>query len=241
MNNEKIKNVKKKTAHIIPHSHWDREWRYPLWQNRSLLVDFMDELLETLEKDPEYTQFIMDGQSVIFEDYLQIRPEKREQLEKYIADGRITAGPWFTLPDLYPLDGECLVRNLLKGYRVSDKLGKTMKTAYTSFGWGQTAQFPQIYKGFGMDFCITAKRVSPDRAPNSEFWWESPDGSRILTTRLGAGGRSYLFEFGIHAIRRGRPNDEHMFYQWNEGGLIYHKANAEEANVDHFLYGDNMK
>ena len=84
MNNKKSENIKKKTAHIIPHSHWDREWRYPLWQNRSLLMDFMDELLETLEKDPEYTQFIMDGQSVIFEDYLQIRPEKREQLEKYI-------------------------------------------------------------------------------------------------------------------------------------------------------------
>lgn len=229
-----------KKAHVVPHSHWDREWRYPIWQNRSLLVDFIDELLDTLEKDPGYKQFNMDGQSVVFEDYLQVRPEKRAQLEKFIKEGRITAGPWYTLPDLYPLDGECLVRNLLKGYRVSGKLGKTMKIAYTSFGWGQTAQFPQIYKGFGMDFCITAKKVSEERAPKSEFWWESPDGSRILTTRLGQGGRSYLFEFGINAIRRGRPNDENMHYRWNEGGLIYHKADAGEENVDHFVFGDNL-
>lgn len=232
--------AKQKKAHIVPHSHWDREWRYPIWQNRSLLVDFIDELLDTLEKDPDYKQFNMDGQSVVFEDYLQVRPEKREQLEGFIREGRITAGPWYTLPDLYPLDGECLIRNLLKGYRVSEKLGKTMKIAYTSFGWGQTAQFPQIYKSFGMDFCITAKRVSNERAPKSEFWWEAPDGSRILTTRLGKGGRSYLFEYGINAIRRGRPNDEHMHYKWNEGGLIYHKANAGEENVDHFVFGDNL-
>lgn len=229
-----------KKAHIVPHTHWDREWRYPIWQNRSLLVDFMDELLDTLEKNPDYKQFNMDGQSVVFEDYLQIRPEKREQLEKYISEGRITAGPWYTLPDLYPLDGECLVRNLLKGYRVSEKLGKTMKIAYTSFGWGQTAQFPQIYKGFGMDFCITAKKVSEERAPKSEFWWEAPDGSRILTTRLGQGGRSYLFEFGINHIRRGRPNDENMHYKWNEGGLIYHKANAGDEGVDHFVFAENL-
>ena len=231
----------KKKAHIIPHTHWDREWRYPIWQNRSLLVDFIDELLDTLEKNPEYKQFNMDGQSVVFEDYLKVRPKKREQLEKFIKAGRITAGPWYTLPDLYPLDGECLIRNLLKGYRVSEKLGKTMKIAYTSFGWGQTAQFPQIYKGFGMDFCITAKRVSEERAPKSEFWWEAPDGSRILTTRLGDSGRAYLFVYAISAIRRGRPNDEHMHYKWNEGGLIYHKANAGEENIDYFIFGDNLK
>lgn len=54
----------------------------------------------------------MDGQSVVLEDYLEVRPEKREIIEKYVKEGRITAGPWYTLPDLYPLDGECLVRNL---------------------------------------------------------------------------------------------------------------------------------
>lgn len=225
----------KRTGHIVPHTHWDREWRYPIWHNRSLLVDFIDELLETLEQDPEYKQFVMDGQSVVFEDYLQIRPEKKEQLKKHIKSGRITAGPWYTLPDLYPIDGECLIRNLLKGHRVSEQLGGTMNIAYTSFGWGQTAQLPQIYNSFGMDFCITAKRVSPERAPKSEFWWEAPDGSRILTTRLGKGGRSYLLQYGIAPIRRERHDEQ--YYRWNEGGLIYHKANTEEATSDYFIFG----
>ena len=230
----------KKTAHIIPHSHWDREWRYPIWENRSLLVDFMDELLDTLEKKPAYKQFIMDGQSVILEDYLEIRPEKKELIEKYVKEGRITAGPWYTLPDLYPLDGECLIRNLLKGFRTSEKLGKTMKIAYTSFGWGQTAQFPQIYLGFGIDFCITAKRVTPDRAPDSEFWWEAPDGSRILTTRLGEGARAQFFVTTVVPARYGMPNEKDWKIEWKNTGLIYHKADASEAQTDYIKFSDEQ-
>ena len=149
----------KNKVHLVTHTHWDREWRYPIWKTRSLLVDFMDNLLDILEKRPSYSQFILDGQSVVIEDYLEVRPERRAEVEKYIKEGRITCGPWYTLPDLYPLDGECLIRNLLKGFRVSSEFGKVMKIAYTSFGWGQTAQFPQIYAGFGIDFCITAKHI----------------------------------------------------------------------------------
>ncbi len=222
-----------KNAHIIPHSHWDREWRYPLWENRSFLVDFMDELLETLNENPDYRQFLMDGQSVILEDYLLMRPEKRDLVEKYVKEGRITAGPWYTLPDLYPIDGECLIRNLMKGYRVSAKLGKTMKVAYTSFGWGQISQFPQIYLGFGIDFCFTAKRVTSKRAPKCEFWWASPDGSKILTTRLGEGGRHKMFESVLVQMRCGRTTDDNWHMKWEEAGLIYHKANPDEITEYH--------
>lgn len=228
----------KKTAHVIPHSHWDREWRYPIWENRSLLVDFMDELLETLEKKPSYRQFIMDGQSVVLEDYLEVRPEKRELVEKYVKEGRITAGPWYTLPDIYPLDGECLVRNLLKGFRTSEGFGKTMKIAYTSFGWGQTAQFPQIYAGFGIDFAIVAKRVTEKRAPKSEFWWEAPDGTKILASRLGEGARAQFFVTTVVPARYGMANDENWKIEWKNAGLIYHKADAEEAQTDYMKFSD---
>ena len=104
----------KKTNYIIPHTHWDREWRYPIWKNRMLLIQFMDELLETLDKHEDYNCFLLDGQAAPIDDYLDVKPENKEKVEKYIKDGRIAVGPWYTLPDLYPLDGECLVRNLLK-------------------------------------------------------------------------------------------------------------------------------
>ena len=60
-----------KKAHVVTHTHWDREWRYPVWENRQYLVDMMDELLEILDTQPEYSCFLMDGQTVMVEDYLE--------------------------------------------------------------------------------------------------------------------------------------------------------------------------
>lgn len=194
-------------AYIIPHTHWDREWRYPIWKNRMLLIEFMDELLDILEKDEDYHCFLMDGQAVPIEDYLEVKPENKEKIETAVKSGRIAVGPWYTLPDLYPVDGECLVRNLVIGMETAKKYGEPLKVGYNSFGWGQIAQFPQIYAGFGIDFIICAKKVCNERAPESEFMWESPDGTRILTSRLGEHARAnfyfntYLYaKYGINCL-----------------------------------------
>jgi mannosylglycerate hydrolase len=228
--------AKSKTAYIVPHTHWDREWRYPIWKNRVLLVDFMEELLETLDSDPEYRSFLMDGQVAPIEDYLEVAPHDRERVAKHIRDGRIAVGPWYTLPDLYPLDGECLVRNLLTGTRIAAKYGEPMMVGYNSFGWGQTAQFPQIYAGFGVDFIICAKKVSNERAPQSEFMWEAPDGTRVLTSRLGQHARgafyylAYLFaKYGVNCI------SSEFKYDPERSGAAMHDARLERADSDFFM------
>ncbi|TFH15286.1 MAG: alpha-mannosidase [Lentisphaerales bacterium] len=222
-------------GHVIPHTHWDREWRYPLWQTRMMLVEFLDELLEILERDPEYKTFLLDGQVVILEDYLEFKPENTKKVKEYISAGRITAGPWYTLPDLYPVDGESLVRNLLKGVRLSDSLGGHLNIGYTSFGWGQTAQFPQIFKGFGIDFITTAKHLSNRRCPESEFIWESPDGTALLTTKLGYGGRHSLFINAYVPIMHGAVNNSPDYkFNWKESGLIYHEADDANSWKDYF-------
>ena len=182
-----------KKAHIVTHTHWDREWRYPIWENRQYLVDMMDELLEILDTQPEYSCFLMDGQTVMVTDYLEMRPEMTDKVKSYIKEGRIDIGPWYTLPDLYPVCGESLVRNLLAGDRSAKRLGRRLDVAHESFGWGQTAQLPQIYKGFGLDFVVVAKNVSKDRCPDCEFIWEAPDGSRVYATRLGDHARANFF------------------------------------------------
>jgi mannosylglycerate hydrolase len=96
----------KDIGYIVPHTHWDREWRYPIWQSRMLLVEFMEELLGILDSDPKYRSFVLDGQSVIIEDYLEVRPGNKDKVAKYIKEGRISIGPWYTLPDLYPIEGK---------------------------------------------------------------------------------------------------------------------------------------
>lgn len=231
-----MNNNKKNIGYVIPHTHWDREWRYPIWKNRMLLAEFMEELLEILDNDPEYHCFLLDGQVAPIEDYLEVMPGNRERVAGYIKDGRIAVGPWYTLPDLYPLDGECLVRNLLKGMRVSEKYGKPMMVGYNSFGWGQTAQFPQIYKGFGMDFIICAKKVSEDRAPESEFLWEAPDGTGVMTSRLGKHARGNFY-FNAYLYARYGINCLSSEYKYSPGlsGTAIHNAGADSCDEDFFM------
>lgn len=228
--------MSKKRNYVIPHTHWDREWRYPIWKNRMLLIEFMDELLKTLDTDSEYHCFLLDGQVAPISDYLEVKPQNRQRVEKHIRDGRIAVGPWYTLPDLYPLDGECLVRNLLTGIRTSEKYGSCMKVGYNSFGWGQTAQFPQLYKGFGIDFIICAKKVSKERAPESEFMWESPDGTRILTSRLGDNARAnfyfytYLYgKYGVNCL------SSEFSYRPELSGMAVHNADMDHGDEDFFM------
>jgi len=225
-------------GYIIPHTHWDREWRYPIWKNRMLLVEFMQELLGTLDTDPDYRCFVMDGQVAPIEDYLEVVPQDREKVVRYLREGRIAVGPWYTLPDLYPLDGECLVRNLLKGIRICRQYGGHLQVGYNSFGWGQTAQFPQIYHGFGLDFIVCAKRVSEERAPESEFLWEAPDGTRVLTSRLGKYGRNafyylaYLYsKFGVNCL------SSDFKYHPENSGMAMHNAAAAHCDEDFFMIG----
>ena len=225
-----------KKAYLIPHTHWDREWRYPIWKNRMLLVEFMEELLGILDNDPDYRCFLLDGQVAPIEDYLEVAPHDRERVSRHIKDGRIAIGPWYSLPDLYPLDGESLVRNLLFGTRVAQGYGDWQKVGYNSFGWGQTAQLPQIYKGFGIDFIICAKKVSEERAPESEFLWQAPDGTTVLTSRLGKHARgnfyylSYLYaKYGVNCL------SSDFAYRPALSGTAIHGAGPERQDEDFFI------
>ena len=225
---------KKRIAHIVSHTHWDREWRYPLWETRLMLVDFMDELIEVLESGA-YPGFLLDGQVSPVLDYLEVRPEMAPRIKALVAAGKLQIGPWFTLPDEYPIDGECMVRNLLWGHRRAEALGGVFRAGYTSFGWGQTAQLPQIYAGFGFDIAMIGKRVSSERAPNAEFLWRGPDGSELLATRFGDLGRQNLY-FKVHLSALFGVDHEgpEWTYDWAKGGVAYHRADPEQMEQDHF-------
>lgn len=231
----KQKKTSKPTAIIVPHTHWDREWRYPIWKNRALLVEFMQQLLQILDTDKDYACFVMDGQSVVIEDYLLICPGDEARIRKHVQAGRLKIGPWYTLPDLFPLDGECLIRNLLKGIRYCARFGGHLGVGYNSFGWGQTAQFPQIYAGFGFRFAIAAKRLSSERAPRCEYWWEAPDGTRLLASRLGRDARANGFFQAYVPVRFGMEYlSEEFRFRWGQTGQVLHRSDPEGAVDDYF-------
>lgn len=172
------------TVHVVSHTHWDREWYQTYQAFRTRLVYMMDELLEKMEQDPDYRYFTLDGQTIILEDYLDIRPENAERLRTLIREGRILIGPWYVMPDEFLVSGESLVRNLSLGIRQSRSWGvEAMKSGYVTDIFGHNSQFPQILQGFGIEHAVLFRGFEGG-ADAAEFWWEGADGSRVLGLKL---------------------------------------------------------
>ena len=208
----------KHQIHLISLTHWDREWRFPFEETRMLLVEMMDGLLDLLDRNKDYKHYHLDGQSVLLEDYLLARPENRARLVKYIKNGRILIGPWYTLPDTSVVDGESLIRNFLIGQKVCAQFGPRMTVGYTPAGYGQPSQMPQIFANFGIGSAMFYRGISRKVCPSAEYWWEAPDGTRVLGFRLGDLARANFFYFVFRPVVHNRDNNQ-MTHHWEDGGL----------------------
>ena len=178
---------------VVPHTHWDREWYQPFQEFRARLVPVVDALLDTLDADPTFRHFHLDGQTIVLEDYLEIRPEARPRLERLIRAGRIAVGPWYVLPDLLLPSGESLIRNLAIGTEIARRFGASPSIGYLPDQFGHTAQLPQLLRGFGLEAALVWRGVGADVA-QSEFAWEALDGTAIFTVYLAHG---YMNGFGL--------------------------------------------
>lgn len=170
-----------KVCIVVSHTHWDREWYEPFQRFRLRLVRMMDGLLDILDLDPNYRFFMLDGQTVVLEDYLEIRPEQEANLRRYVQEKRILIGPWYVLPDEFLVSGEAIIRNLLLGDYIAQDYGHKMAVGYIPDPFGHISQMPQILRGFGMD-CAAVQRGLDDQP--TELIWEAPDGSRVFLCYL---------------------------------------------------------
>ena len=138
-------------VHIVPHTHWDREWYKPYPLFRMQLVELLDDLLPRLEGDPSFRHFLLDGQMAVVDDYLEIRPGAETTLRDLATSGRVAMGPWYALPDEFLVSGETLVRNLQLGLRKAAAFGGAMDVGYLPDMFGHVAQMPQILRAAGLD------------------------------------------------------------------------------------------
>jgi alpha-mannosidase len=168
-------------AFIVSHTHWDREWYQPFQEFRIRLVSLVDKLLNILPSNPSYRHFMLDGQAIVVEDYLQIRPEREPDIREQVQKGRLLIGPWYVLPDEFLVSPEALIRNLMLGQRVSRRFGEPMSVGYIPDSFGHISQLPQILAGFGIRDAATWRGV-PDLP--TEFLWQSPDGTAVLTNYI---------------------------------------------------------
>ena len=181
-------------AHIVSHTHWDREWYHPVERFRQRLVALIDELIEDPPGPGE--SFLLDGQAIVLEDYLAIRPERAPALASLLDDGSLEAGPWYVLADELIPSGEAIVRNLLTGRRLLARLDASAPPVlYCPDSFGHPAALPTIAEGFGLPVIILWRGYGSARWPTGDtFRWRAPSGDEALVYHLPRDG----YEFGSH-------------------------------------------
>ena len=170
--------------HLIPHTHWDREWYGPRAHFLARLVPMMDSALDTLKAQPGVA-FLLDGQTVALRDYLASVPGARPAVEQLAQDRQLETGPWYILADELIPSGESLIRNLLFGRHDSRLVGGGLDTLYSPDAFGHPAVLPMLAREFGLAGVALWRGYAGAR---DLFCWQAPDGSRVPVYHLPAGG-----------------------------------------------------
>ena len=187
---------------LVPLTHWDREWYEPFEGFLARLIEMMDHLIELADAEPPLVHFHLDGQSAMIDDYLAARPERKQDVERLARQGRISVGPWFTQMDEFLTSGESMIRNLEWGTARARDLGtEPVPAGYLPDQFGHIGQMPQILANAGFDKAVVWRGV-PAAIDKTAFWWEAPDGSRVLA--------------------------EYLVFGYGFGGWLYQAENAEE-------------
>ncbi|HEX5587552.1 MAG TPA: alpha-mannosidase, partial [Acidimicrobiia bacterium] len=234
---------------IVPHTHWDREWYAPFQTYRVQLVHLVDALLDLMEADPSYTRFLLDGQTAVVDDYLEVRPEAAARVERLVSCGRVQVGPWMVLMDEFMVSGETIVRDLQLGIAQTRALGGDAAVGYLPDMFGHVAQMPQLLRLAGIDHAVVWRGV-PAAIDRTAFWWESPDGSRVRAEYLYgsysngrdlphdpellvARARGYVAELGEAALPGGglllMNGSDHLLPQTHLGTLVAAANDAQDT------------
>ncbi len=175
--------VKRTTAHLTGNSHIDAAWLWPWTETVDTVKRTFSTALQLMNEYPDYTftQSAAQYNAWIADKY----PQMNDEIKQRIKEGRweIVGGMWVE-PDLNMPDGESTVRSLLVGKRwYKQAYGVDVRIGWNPDSFGYTWQLPQIYKKSGVDYFVTQKMTWNDtnQLPFKLFWWESPDGSKVLT------------------------------------------------------------
>lgn len=214
----------RKTVFVVPHTHWDREWYEPFQVFRTRLVRVLDHALDVLQREPRFRRFVLDGQAVILEDYLAVRPEREADIRQLVQAGRLLIGPWYVLADEFLVSPEALIRNLSLGRQVSQRFGQPMTVGYTPDPFGHIAQLPRILAGFGLESVVFQRGVGDEAERlGIEFTWEASDGAEVLAIQLPA---TYSAVAGLG----------HRTWNYEEGGR--YDVDLAARHVRAILFGD---
>jgi alpha-mannosidase len=175
--------ISKDKVILAGNAHIDAAWLWPRSETIDVVKRTFTTALQLMDEYPDYTytQSAAQYSAWIADKY----PDLNKQIAARVKEGRweIVGGMWIE-PDLNLPGGESLVRQLLVGQREFQRLyGVTARIGWNPDSFGYNWQLPQIYKRSGLDYFVTQKMHWNDTntLPFRLFWWQSPDGSKVLT------------------------------------------------------------
>lgn len=177
---------------VYYHTHWDREWYLPFRQYQLRLARVLDRLLSVL-LHRQLPCFALDGQTILLEDVLELRPQYESALQMLVCNEQLSVGPWYVMPDEFLVSGESLVRNLVRGIYQARAFGQNTFTGYIPDTFGHGADMPMILNHCGLSTAMLWRGVNPD---TPWFWWESLSGDKVLTYHLTEGYFQNVFHMG---------------------------------------------
>ncbi|MEN6478102.1 MAG: glycoside hydrolase family 38 C-terminal domain-containing protein [Anaerolineales bacterium] len=176
-------------VHYVVSTHWDREWYQPLQDYRYRLTRLFDRVLAGLESGELQGPFTTDGQAIVLEDYLEVRPEREAEVRELLTKGRLHGGPWYVMPDEFLVSGEALVRNLRLGRATIRRLGGVPSNAgFVCDTFGHNSQLPQILALFGIPMAFIWRGVNENDRRLAR--WVGADGTEVLAYRFEERGYS---------------------------------------------------
>lgn len=175
--------LKKFLVQLTGDAHIDAAW---LWTASEGVDQVHFTFSSVLEMMHEYPQYIFSQSSAQYYEWIEEKfPALFAEIQQRVKEGRWepVGGMWVE-PDLNMTSGESQVRQLLLGKQYfQKKFNVDVKIGWNVDSFGYNWQLPQIYKKSGIDYFVTQKLRYNDtnQLPLKLFWWQSPDGSRVLS------------------------------------------------------------
>jgi alpha-mannosidase len=174
-----------RTLHMVGNAHLDPVWLWP-WQEG--YQEARATFWSAIHRMEEYPDFVFTCNQVVLLSWVEESdPELFDRIRERVADGRwqLTGG-WWVEPDCNLPAGESFVRQGLYGQRyLREKFGVTATVGMNVDPFGHHGMLPQILRGQGMNaYCFMRPQPHETALTATAFWWESPDGSRVLGYRI---------------------------------------------------------
>ena len=229
----------KNSVHLIGNAHLDPTW---LWRWQEGYGEVLQTFRSAADRLDEYNDFVFTCSSACYYKWVEeTDPCLFERIKTHVKSGRwVPVNGWWVQPDCNMPDAESFARQALYSQLYYyEKFGKICKTGYNVDSFGHNAMMPQLLTKSGMRCYVMMrpnKEENPDM-PEDLFWWDSADGSRVLTYRIPTGyaeNGSEAIDRAVELLKSKAENNGHgmmLFY-----GVGNHGGGPTKGDIEHIKH-----